>query len=207
MHRDALDPQAPARSENPARDLSGGALPVEAQDGPHHAEQSEAALGFPQRVDQDRSAYVRAPAIRPSPQGAPPVPPLPVPSIERRIAPSAPPPPVAAAAQEMVVTGGRIQRLPSQPRDTERYPNAQPNPIRQTATDPVSTFSVDVDTAAYANVRRFLTDGMQERNAATLDVARSHAPPDPAVTPPAPPGRATCRASSRPASAWPRRCA
>lgn len=43
--------------------------------------------------------------------------------------------------------------------NTERYPNAQANPIKQTAQEPVSTFSVDVDTAAYANVRRFLNDG------------------------------------------------
>jgi Ca-activated chloride channel family protein len=43
--------------------------------------------------------------------------------------------------------------------DTERYPHATRNPVRQVATDPVSTFSIDVDTAAYSNVRRFLTDG------------------------------------------------
>jgi Ca-activated chloride channel family protein len=63
----------------------------------------------------------------------------------------------------MVVTSGR--RLPAPPayapRDTERYPDAAANPIRQTATYPVSTFSVDVDTAAYANVRRFLNDGVR----------------------------------------------
>ena len=40
--------------------------------------------------------------------------------------------------------------------DTERYPDATPNPIKQVAEAPVSTFSIDVDTAAYANVRRFL---------------------------------------------------
>ena len=43
--------------------------------------------------------------------------------------------------------------------NTERYPHAQANPIKLTAQEPVSTFSVDVDTAAYANVRRFLNDG------------------------------------------------
>lgn len=43
--------------------------------------------------------------------------------------------------------------------DTERYPDATSNPIRRTADDPVSTFSIDVDTASYANVRRFLNDG------------------------------------------------
>ncbi len=43
--------------------------------------------------------------------------------------------------------------------DTERYPDATPNPVKQVADDPVSTFSIDVDTASYANVRRFLNDG------------------------------------------------
>ncbi|HRD29045.1 MAG TPA: von Willebrand factor type A domain-containing protein, partial [Caulobacter sp.] len=43
--------------------------------------------------------------------------------------------------------------------DTERYPGGQSNPVRRVADDPVSTFSIDVDTAAYANVRRFLNGG------------------------------------------------
>jgi Ca-activated chloride channel family protein len=46
-----------------------------------------------------------------------------------------------------------------QPVDTERYPDATPNPIKTVGKDPVSTFSIDVDTASYANVRRFLNDG------------------------------------------------
>jgi Ca-activated chloride channel family protein len=44
-------------------------------------------------------------------------------------------------------------------RDTERYPGAVANPVKRTAEEPVSTFSIDVDTAAYANVRRSLNDG------------------------------------------------
>jgi Ca-activated chloride channel family protein len=47
------------------------------------------------------------------------------------------------------------------PQDTERYPGGQSNPIKRVADDPVSTFSIDVDTAAYANVRRFLNDGQR----------------------------------------------
>ena len=34
------------------------------------------------------------------------------------------------------------------------------NPFRRVAVDPLSTFSIDVDTASYANVRRFLNDGI-----------------------------------------------
>ena len=44
--------------------------------------------------------------------------------------------------------------------DTEKYPNATSNPIRRVGEDPVSTFSIDVDTASYANVRSFLSDGI-----------------------------------------------
>jgi Ca-activated chloride channel family protein len=45
------------------------------------------------------------------------------------------------------------------PENTERYEDATPNPVKIVADEPVSTFSADVDTAAYANVRRFLNDG------------------------------------------------
>ena len=43
--------------------------------------------------------------------------------------------------------------------DTEKYPHATSNPVKRVGEDPVSTFSIDVDTASYANVRSFLTDG------------------------------------------------
>ncbi|MFA4949766.1 von Willebrand factor type A domain-containing protein [Brevundimonas sp.] len=81
----------------------------------------------------------------------------------------------------VVVTGSRVQRseaaasgstyapppvhrplppgIPPRPADTERYPDATPNPVKRVADEPVSTFSIDVDTAAYANVRRFVDEG------------------------------------------------
>jgi Ca-activated chloride channel family protein len=43
--------------------------------------------------------------------------------------------------------------------DTERYQHLAENPVRLAAEHPVSTFSIDVDTGAYANVRRFLNAG------------------------------------------------
>jgi Ca-activated chloride channel family protein len=69
--------------------------------------------------------------------------------VQYRIAPPAPPP------SAVVVTGSSVRPHV----DTERYPGAQANPIKRVAEEPVSTFSVDVDTASYANVRRFLNDG------------------------------------------------
>jgi Ca-activated chloride channel family protein len=47
----------------------------------------------------------------------------------------------------------------SQLENTEKYPDAKPNSVKVTANEPVSTFSIDVDTAAYANVRRYLNEG------------------------------------------------
>ena len=41
----------------------------------------------------------------------------------------------------------------------ERYQVIESNPIKRVAEAPVSTFSVDVDTGAYSNVRRFLESG------------------------------------------------
>src|SRR5215470_2700826 len=41
----------------------------------------------------------------------------------------------------------------------ERYGDFKTNPVKLVSEEPVSTFSIDVDTASYSNVRRFLTDG------------------------------------------------
>ena len=45
----------------------------------------------------------------------------------------------------------------SEPR--EQYEHLPDNPVHRVAETPVSTFSVDVDTGSYANVRRFLNQG------------------------------------------------
>jgi len=43
--------------------------------------------------------------------------------------------------------------------DTEAYPDAEPNPLKITTEEPVSTFSIDVDTASYAILRSSLNAG------------------------------------------------
>ncbi|WP_427964817.1 vWA domain-containing protein [Altererythrobacter sp.] len=48
--------------------------------------------------------------------------------------------------------------VPGEP-NRERYDGEQVSPVKMVQTEPVSTFSVDVDTGAYANARRFLTQG------------------------------------------------
>jgi Ca-activated chloride channel family protein len=64
----------------------------------------------------------------------------------------------------MAMDGSLAAEAPAPPpyvqvEDTEKYPDATPNPVKIAADEPVSTFSADVDTASYAVVRRFLNDG------------------------------------------------
>ena len=73
---------------------------------------------------------------------------------------SAPPPPQSYVSVAPAVMSPHIAPSPSAGSvETERYPDAQINPVKSVAAAPVSTFSIDVDTASYANVRRFLQDG------------------------------------------------
>ena len=68
----------------------------------------------------------------------------------------------AAPAAE-AVTGlaamPRDIRYPSEPVNRENYAHFDDNPVKRVAEAPVSTFSIDVDTGAYANVRRLLNRG------------------------------------------------
>jgi Ca-activated chloride channel homolog len=60
-------------------------------------------------------------------------------------------------APQMV--GGRYWPYPPRYPGAESYAAIDENPFRHVSSDPLSTFSVDVDTASYANVRRFLNEG------------------------------------------------
>jgi Ca-activated chloride channel family protein len=48
-----------------------------------------------------------------------------------------------------------------QPANTENYAEREDNPVQRASEQPVSTFSIDVDTGSYANVRRMLRDGVR----------------------------------------------
>jgi len=54
-------------------------------------------------------------------------------------------------------------RAPAEPLDRERYTHFDDNPVHLTREEPVSTFSIDVDTASYSNVRRQLAQGSLPR--------------------------------------------
>jgi Ca-activated chloride channel family protein len=81
----------------------------------------------------------------------------------------APPPPVGLAAPMPRMEAGRAMgyaggaQTSPQPTpgdiDRDRYQNTPINPVKVVAEEPVSTFSIDVDTASYSNVRRFLNNG------------------------------------------------
>ncbi|MEM9420290.1 MAG: VWA domain-containing protein [Planctomycetota bacterium] len=51
------------------------------------------------------------------------------------------------------------QRISQQVHNTEAYDRVEDNPFLAAIDNPLSTFSVDVDTASYANVRRFIDQG------------------------------------------------
>ncbi|WP_051624755.1 vWA domain-containing protein [Hyphomonas oceanitis] len=78
--------------------------------------------------------------------------------------PPAPPPPAAASAEMAAVMGRSMpapmpMQAPPEPEFRDKYEDVDANPVKLTSEEPVSTFSIDVDTASYANVRRFLKGG------------------------------------------------
>ena len=65
---------------------------------------------------------------------------------------SPPPPPPPAAAPEEGLADARVRAR----FNTEEYDRIVDNPFVAVSEDPLATFSADVDTASYANIRRFL---------------------------------------------------
>lgn len=70
-------------------------------------------------------------------------------------APPPPPPPASLVASTYPAgpPAGTINR--------DRYEDVKANAIKRVAEEPVSTFSIDVDTASYSNVRRYLSEGQK----------------------------------------------
>ena len=67
-----------------------------------------------------------------------------------------------ASPQAMSIVGIRKEMsrpAPPQQQSTENYQRNDESPIKVTQREPVSTFSIDVDTGSYSNVRRFLQQG------------------------------------------------
>ncbi|AUX70414.1 hypothetical protein CHX26_13740 [Porphyrobacter sp. HT-58-2] len=89
-----------------------------------------------------------------------------------KLAEAPPPPPTAYVhAPALAVTASRTSEatmagysippvMVATDPGREQYDGKEVSPVKLTSAEPVSTFAVDVDTGAYANARRFLSQGM-----------------------------------------------
>ncbi len=79
--------------------------------------------------------------------------------------------------------------MPPQPENRDRIQGFKTNPVRSAVEDPVSTFSIDVDTASYSFVRRSLKEGvMPQADTVRVEEMVNYFPydwkgPDSATTP------------------------
>lgn len=96
--------------------------------------------------------------------------------------------PPAAIATESMVGGSSAQIMPSpvpidtvsQPEENrDRFTSTDTNPVKSVVTDPVSTFSADVDTASYSFVRKSLMAGqMPDRDSVRVEEMINYFPYD-----------------------------
>lgn len=101
-------------------------------------------------------------------------------SAEEAVSPVAPPPPAPPASIEVMASAtdaafagnAKMARsmapmvaMPSYPAptqtNTENYERPADNPVKRARETPLSTFSIDVDTGSYSNVRRMLATGVR----------------------------------------------
>ena len=113
---------------------------------------SEADPSDGRPVDSAPPGVVSAPAPSPRLPSAPPPSPRVQPALEMRAGRLAP-------AADTVTPRPSVLSPPPADVDRERYADEDHNPVRLVSEAPISTFSVDVDTASYAVARRFLNDG------------------------------------------------
>ena len=110
------------------------------------------ALGIPlaEEGDSRRNGMAQAPShVGASPMANP------------VTSPAAPPQP-GATSMGRSAEASRMSAVPRSPYpefNTEAYRRIDENRFRRVVDEPLSTFSIDVDTASYANVRRFLNEG------------------------------------------------
>ena len=90
------------------------------------------------------------------------------PALKMMALPPSPPPAPGLAYAPGVVASPMVVPMPVQMPaaapaevDTEHYETRADNPVHRVAEQPVSTFSIDVDTGSYSNVRRMLLAGQR----------------------------------------------
>ena len=153
--------------------LLGGCLEAAAADGPQELSMreqgTEPARSFGRDAADLCEPYLRPAAVMqpfaPPPMAAPPVPQSGSAAVAAPVyvpAPPPPPPPMIAPAPRVarptLTTPVPVTAIGSA-ENRERYSDNEVAGVQSVADAPVSTFGVDVDTGAYANVRRMLTDG------------------------------------------------
>jgi Ca-activated chloride channel family protein len=82
-----------------------------------------------------------------------------IPGSQADFAAETSPAPAKVAAPSTVAVGGMPAPAPMPEPTTDRFTDAEQNPVKVVAEEPVSTFSSDVDTASYAVARRYLREG------------------------------------------------
>ncbi|MDR0652695.1 MAG: VWA domain-containing protein [Synergistaceae bacterium] len=88
------------------------------------------------------------------------------------------PMPMMSLSPSSLGAGFSIRQRFSPEQETARYGSYSDNPVKQVATDPVTTFSLDVNTTSYANVRRFLNEGrMPPADAVRVEELINYFPP------------------------------
>ena len=121
--------------------------------------ESEAAVDAADQSGAGNAAAVRQPAPTLPSSAAPTRAAAPEPSAMSQprglIAPPSPEP----AMDDAVSAGERTRPAVVAGSDRERFASAPINPLKVTSEEPVSTFSIDVDTASYAYVRSALMGG------------------------------------------------
>lgn len=123
---------------------------------------------FPALALSVAALFVAACSQTPSQPDSPAEPPLSESADQVAVPLMTPPPPPMPAAEAQVLgrqagytalDAGAMPPWSPPPADRENYAPIDDNPVQRVSEQPVSTFSVDVDTASYANVRRMLNQG------------------------------------------------
>ncbi|MEL6235425.1 MAG: VWA domain-containing protein, partial [Pseudomonadota bacterium] len=136
--REAENTPAPAEPL-PAAPLQEAPAPMASARAPDDAVRLRQSLSDMERVQP----MMRQPSVAPSPERA-----------TRELGLVAPPPPGIVAPDAATQDAPVIA-----PPDRDRFETRPDNPVKTVAEEPVSTFSIDVDTASYAWMRRSLNQG------------------------------------------------
>ncbi|MCA1963582.1 MAG: von Willebrand factor type A domain-containing protein [Prosthecobacter sp.] len=108
-------------------------------------------------------------AIPPSTASPPPSPGLAL-QVARQMPGHMPAPAAAADSPMLPSTAAESRGRYAEPKEKESYAAIAENALTSVAREPLSTFSIDVDTASYANVRRFLNQNTRPpRDAVRLE--------------------------------------